>query len=698
MNTRSLRFLWTAILLVALATAAWPAPGAASPAPAPLSSGTSDDYGYTLSTGSYMGWIEAQGVNGVTQVNLTADDMFTGPHNLGFDFPFYENTYSQFYLSSNGLISFGSGSQEYQAKPIPFSPPPNNFIAPLWADLNKSQNGEVYIWQQNTTPKRTVIEWVFSGLEFEAVLYETGDIYFLYNNLDNLPEEYRIGIEDAHGVNGLAATSAPDKTNDFYFQRPVNSYRVKVYPRLQGGLLQNGQASFTVNVFNNGNYGADRYTLAATQPAGWQAFLYKPNGQLYSDTNGDGQVDSGLLAPGARAEVIVVVQAPAGATPPENAEITFTATSVGDSSKSMTATLQCALPFPFAQVYKDNYGVHLRQIWRSGVIDRRILDFYTGASFSMEAISKDNYLVAWENLTVVTTDGRTLSGVTPLSQGSLLYEGELLQVQTSRQYNDIYYTLVNRVQGAGPPRLLTNGASLAVGEIVEVNAKRPAIAVSLSESSNGNVALAWSLNQHKDTESGRTIQSNIMLTLLDAQGNPLTERFSVTGDEGWYTSDDKHIYENPTVSIIGDTLTVCWTQRFDGAIYCRRLSQSGTSFNPGSKILVASGDPESPPDALYATPLLSNDLLLVYSADAKIKYAILSSSDSVTTGTITPEGPEGEEGSQPRSLQFGDGDVLIAYISDDGRVAYTLDYGTNIAYLDPPGGRRPADLSLTLVP
>ena len=33
-----------------------------------------------------------------------------GPFNIGFNFTYFGNTYSQFYVTSNGLVMFGSGS------------------------------------------------------------------------------------------------------------------------------------------------------------------------------------------------------------------------------------------------------------------------------------------------------------------------------------------------------------------------------------------------------------------------------------------------------------------------------------------------------------------------------------------------------------------------------------------------------------
>src|SRR5665648_1150228 len=63
------------------------------------------------------------------------DDGTLGPFNIGFNFNFYGNIYSQFYINSNGMILFGASSKDETEDPIPSAALPNNFIAPLWDDL-----------------------------------------------------------------------------------------------------------------------------------------------------------------------------------------------------------------------------------------------------------------------------------------------------------------------------------------------------------------------------------------------------------------------------------------------------------------------------------------------------------------------------------------------------------------------------------
>ena len=71
----------------------------------PMTTGGPDGFGYTYDDTISYSWISAS-----TNSGLTGEDEFTGPINIGFNFPFYGIPQSQLYFSTNGLISFGAGS------------------------------------------------------------------------------------------------------------------------------------------------------------------------------------------------------------------------------------------------------------------------------------------------------------------------------------------------------------------------------------------------------------------------------------------------------------------------------------------------------------------------------------------------------------------------------------------------------------
>jgi len=73
----------------------------------------------------------------VTEVNL-GDDDFSNPIPLGFNFNFWGNTYTDFYIGSNGYVTFGMGSTEFSGQPIPSTADPNNIIALFWVNIDPS--------------------------------------------------------------------------------------------------------------------------------------------------------------------------------------------------------------------------------------------------------------------------------------------------------------------------------------------------------------------------------------------------------------------------------------------------------------------------------------------------------------------------------------------------------------------------------
>ena len=93
-----------------------------------------DGYGYAGETLAYD-WIDISATG--TLVSGLTDDSSAGPFNVGFTFPFYAGTQTQFYVSSNGFLSFGAGSSSLTNQcPLPNAGVPENIIPLFWDDLN----------------------------------------------------------------------------------------------------------------------------------------------------------------------------------------------------------------------------------------------------------------------------------------------------------------------------------------------------------------------------------------------------------------------------------------------------------------------------------------------------------------------------------------------------------------------------------
>ncbi|MBL0331992.1 MAG: choice-of-anchor D domain-containing protein [Chlorobiota bacterium] len=141
---------------------------------------------YTKAKG---GTIIPLGGGAQTIFGANVDDVTSGAFPIGFNFSFACNTYSNVWVSSNGIVYFtGAGSQNCCSGNVPFTglyP----CLCPFWDDLYTGSNGYNKIETQGTAPNRVcIIEW-FTGPccsgtatdRIQAQLFEgTNNIVYAY--------------------------------------------------------------------------------------------------------------------------------------------------------------------------------------------------------------------------------------------------------------------------------------------------------------------------------------------------------------------------------------------------------------------------------------------------------------------------------------------------------------------------------------
>lgn len=146
---------------------------------------------------------------------------------IGFDFTFFGNTYDMVKFSTNGYLTFGDEGDEFVNVPCPDISEPNNFIAPLWDDLEVAGElllGTTHYETRGVAPNRRFIaQWTFvnefdqpfSRATFQAVLFEADHcIEFRYDLLflvPSFPDDTTVGIENADGTE---AYCVPDSVLD----------------------------------------------------------------------------------------------------------------------------------------------------------------------------------------------------------------------------------------------------------------------------------------------------------------------------------------------------------------------------------------------------------------------------------------------------------------------------------------------------
>ncbi|MCH8838611.1 MAG: choice-of-anchor D domain-containing protein, partial [Candidatus Marinimicrobia bacterium] len=175
--------------------------------------GGPDIFGYTWIDsdepgGPVFDWIDISSTG--TLANGLSDDNYIGPFTISnFAFNFYGTDYTQFYIGSNGLISFGGGSSDFSNDPIPSANTPNNILAWCWDDLTR---GTGIVYYEEIDNNTLVIQFVNYGeyggsgtVNAEVILKRDGTILFQYlsfiNSFDVLGSS--VGIENADGTDGL---------------------------------------------------------------------------------------------------------------------------------------------------------------------------------------------------------------------------------------------------------------------------------------------------------------------------------------------------------------------------------------------------------------------------------------------------------------------------------------------------------------
>jgi beta propeller repeat protein/parallel beta-helix repeat protein len=194
-----------------------------------------DAYGYHwLDSDSKWGqnynWVDIQQTGTmITGLEYTFEE-FVGPFPLGFDFNFYGYTYKQFYVQSNGLISFSPVPVAYLNEQIPTADEYNAFIAWMWTYMYPSDTSKIYYQQFNSF---TVIQFVdyeigFGGsVNAEVIIYRSGKIVIQYKDFSDDAYIYQstIGIENADGTIGTQVSY-----NDFNYLHPELAIEFSIGP------------------------------------------------------------------------------------------------------------------------------------------------------------------------------------------------------------------------------------------------------------------------------------------------------------------------------------------------------------------------------------------------------------------------------------------------------------------------------------
>ena len=172
-----------------------------------------------------------------TSIFMT-DDSQQGPFNIGFTFCFFGQTYTQFYIGSNGWISFSAGQPvTFTSQPIPTPNAlvPKNCIMGPWQDWHPGVGGQIKYQTSGTAPcRKLTVSWTNMPMysctgnlgTFHIVIYESTN--YIENHIQNKPAclQWQGGTatEGIHNATGTAAVTVPGR-NSTAWTTTNNSYR-----------------------------------------------------------------------------------------------------------------------------------------------------------------------------------------------------------------------------------------------------------------------------------------------------------------------------------------------------------------------------------------------------------------------------------------------------------------------------------------
>ena len=609
----------------------------------PMATGGPDGFGYTYDDTVPYNWISA-----TTNSGLTGYSEFTGPIDIGFSFPFYGVSQSQLYFSTNGAITFGSGSGD-PAGSLLSETVPNNLIAPfsdwLYYVGSPYNNGAVYYVQGGSAPNRYfVVEWRDVELDygsstvpftFEAILYESGDILFQYQSLPDY--DYfspAIGIENSIGSEGLAYydyrywySGVPRAIR---FSYPTTSTaRLLVSPAVQAGAFTtiNGHKDFTITVTNTGSIGTDTYDLAISSL--WQTNLYASNGVTpLTDRDGDNLIDTNSLPQGQSITLIARVATPNGAQIGDENRATVTFTSSLNPSKTKTIELFTSIPANFANVFQDeaNGAMSFMTIDSHGEsIAKATADNHFGYETAVSKMPNDNYVYVWNK---GYNNGNRW--VDDIEYAILAPTGNLILPATKLTNN--------------------NGAPMYISD------RFPAVAVA----PDGTIGVVWR-RYLSDSFTG-TYNYNVYFATFNSAGSLLTGPTNITNKPLVDVNDPR--IESPTIAATDDNrFVISWPESLppispyyrDYIWYAVRNTAGANVFSP-HQITTDYVSSQFP----VLNPLIDGKAILTWVEDYNPQYAIINS-DGSTLGLPWQDLELGSAVSQIDAVQLPNGKVAIAW-------------------------------------
>ncbi len=265
---------------------------------APEGTGGPDAFGYIYIDSDDVGgpeydWVEISATG--TSIAL-ADDDSSDPLPISFLFEFYGTEYTEFFINSNGFLSFGSGDSEFENNCPLSSSSPSNIVAIMWDDLDPGDTGALAYFQSfaagscpyNSYPGACVAaqyeeymhypgEDEINAGTWEAILFDNDTIVLQYQEVgDEIGSNSTTGIGNSDGSINLtySACNTPGHLEaDLAIWFSALEADISVDPMsLESNQEPDAIAAIPISITNNGD-------LALT----WEILEQLPGNQPVAD-------------------------------------------------------------------------------------------------------------------------------------------------------------------------------------------------------------------------------------------------------------------------------------------------------------------------------------------------------------------------------------------------------------------------------
>ncbi len=191
-------------------------------APVTTAFGGPDSYGYRWFDSQYEGgpafkWVDISRSGQRLATVSNCDDCFESVR-LSFAFPFYGRAFESVFVSSNGYVTFDTGSAAFSNHPLPSAVMPSSLVAALFQDLYPAAEGAIYFQDfgdRAVLQFQNVPDFLGTGrYDFEIILRADGIIDLQYLTLTGVKNTATVGIQNGLKADGLTVVYNADYLQD----------------------------------------------------------------------------------------------------------------------------------------------------------------------------------------------------------------------------------------------------------------------------------------------------------------------------------------------------------------------------------------------------------------------------------------------------------------------------------------------------